>query len=302
MANKWQREVQRLEKVADKQTQAELYKVYNDLLIDLQKNIREYVDEFDNLPAYRKAQLYNLDQLQQQVIDIINDKQPVAEAVILDHETKAMVDGYYHDIYQVEETNGLRIDFSPLDNRVIAETVNSPVDMNLLSERLYNQRKELAERTNHLLATKLAQGKSYAQIAKNIKESTEASFYQANRIARTEGGRVRSIAKLKAQDELISKGIDIEKMWLATLDTRTRNSHGAMDGQTVAIDEKFESPEGHTTDAPRLFQVAAEDIHCRCSMATIVKGYPPMSRRYDNKAGDFITYKEWQKIHNLALD
>ena len=60
-------------------------------------------------------------------------------------------------------------------------------------------------------------------------------------------------------------GLEGQKVWLAALDDRTRQSHRDAHGQMVDVGEKFDL-DGVETKAPGQSGVASEDINCRCSM------------------------------------
>jgi hypothetical protein len=82
-------------------------------------------------------------------------------------------------------------------------------------------------------------------------------------------------------------GIKVKKEWVATLDGRTRHSHGMADGQRVEIDGKFKVGASELR-YPGDPQGAAEEVYnCRCTMVTvepshITKGEEPRK-----------TYDEW---------
>lgn len=160
--------------------------------------------------------------------------------------------------------------------------------------KLYKKRDELAERVTSALLTSAINGKGYAYAAKEVGELTEASYKQALRIARTEGGRAQSTAKQKAYKEAEKKGVQLEKRWLSTLDKKTRHSHQELDGQTVAVDGQFNF-NGHKADGPRLFKRASLDINCRCTTVAVVNGIAPDVRK-DNLTGEqieYTNYKDW---------
>ena len=84
-------------------------------------------------------------------------------------------------------------------------------------------------------------GESTRDIAKRLRAlSEEWSGYRAERIARTEVasafGAAHQQSALQIQDEL---GMAMVKTWVATNDSRTRDEHAAIDGETVGIDEPF---------------------------------------------------------------
>jgi hypothetical protein len=160
-------------------------------------------------------------------------------------------------------------------------------------------------------------GKSYTDQAKGIskiigdylyksgQESATGAMYNALRIARTEGARVMNAGALASANLSVANGAEITKRWIATLDSRTRDSHAALDGQEVGVNENFVSPvTGATGQAPNQMSLIGENINCRCSIIEIVKGFEPETRSSRNSDGEseIISYKnydEWIKSNNL---
>jgi hypothetical protein len=62
---------------------------------------------------------------------------------------------------------------------------------------------------------------------------------RAERIYRTEMTRARSMATQARQNQAAEAIPDLEKVWLATGDTRTRDAHLTAHGQAVPVDGKF---------------------------------------------------------------
>lgn len=89
-------------------------------------------------------------------------------------------------------------------------------------------------------------------------------------------------------------GIKVKKEWIATLDGRTRHSHGIADGQQVEIDGKFKVGASELR-FPGDPQGAAEEVYnCRCTMATVE---PPEILRGEEPRR---TYQEWYKSKENA--
>ena len=98
-----------------------------------------------------------------------------------------------------------------------------------------------------------------------------ALFYRGTRIARTETIGALNAGRYEAAQQLGEtaglRADQIELVWDATGDSRTRDSHASMDGQRVRQGEDFVTPDGHrlkypgdrSGDAP-----ASEVIQCRC--------------------------------------
>lgn len=89
-------------------------------------------------------------------------------------------------------------------------------------------------------------------------------------VARTETLTALNAARREAFEQVVDQGIrreNIKKYWSTTRDGRTRDTHAAMQGQEVGIDEPFVSPSGAQLMYPgdsSLGAGPAEVIQCRC--------------------------------------
>ena len=100
-------------------------------------------------------------------------------------------------------------------------------------------------------------------------------------------------------------GINIVRMWDASLDGRTRPAHASADGQKVAVDKPF------LVGGERLMYPgdssgsAGNIIHCRCSTLDLVDGVEPEARRgRDPVTGDtsvfsYRNFDTWAKENGL---
>lgn len=299
--NRWQREILKLEQISDKDMNRKLYNAYNDALKDVRKRLKAYMDEYEDLPYYKQQQAGKLSALEKEIVDMLNGAYPTAKFEVTDFKRNEMMDGYYSSMYQIEAETGTRLDFLGLDSEFVRQSVARPIAGKTLSNRLYKSRVKLANRATSEIRTGMMQGKTYAEIAGSISRHTEANYQQAVRIARTEGGRLRSLAKQEALNEAKELGIDMQKRWYSSLDNRTRSSHRLLDGQTVEIDEDFVSPEsGAKGPMPRMLGRASEDIGCRCTTLTVVDGIAPNSRYAKGSDGhsyekvEYKNYSEWK--------
>ena len=87
----------------------------------------------------------------------------------------------------------------------------------------------------------------------------------AYRIARTEEHRIQNQSAMDAVNKAKKYGADVVKQWDATLDSRTRPHHELLDGQIRKLDKPFEVA-GRKAMYTSGFDIAAEDIHCRCAL------------------------------------
>ena len=92
---------------------------------------------------------------------------------------------------------------------------------------------------------------------------------RALRIVRTETVRATNYGSWLAAFDL---GIKVDKQWIATHDSRTRDTHMQIDGQIVEMDGSFRVPNGDELFLPGDPEApAAETINCRCTT-----GYVPI--------------------------
>jgi len=124
-----------------------------------------------------------------------------------------------------------------------------------------------------------------------------ASSYQT--IVRTEGQRCAVEGQRRAYDKAAELGVEMWQVWDATLDTRTRTSHGKLDGKPA--DGKDEGGYWWYTDVGKVYGphrsgVPSFDINCRCRIGGQIEGYEPRLRRIrDEGVKPYITFKDWAK-------
>lgn len=83
--------------------------------------------------------------------------------------------------------------------------------------------------------------------------------WRAERIARTE---IIGTANRGGYEGMVQSGVVKTKIWLATKDARTRDSHRSMDGEEVPLKERYSNGLLHPGDWDGH---AAEIINCRCT-------------------------------------
>ena len=155
----------------------------------------------------------------------------------------------------------------PLDQEqmISAITLNSKLSAPLYNALGYNVD---ALKINVLqeISRGIAQGLSYQEMARNLKNVTNVDYNKTLRIAKTEGHRIQQEATYNVQKRAIAKGAKVVKQWDSTLDGKTRPTHRALDGQIVGVDEYFKSESGYKALYPGGFGVPSEDCNCRCCL------------------------------------
>ena len=82
------------------------------------------------------------------------------------------------------------------------------------------------------------------------------------RIAETETHRIANTSALKTAKETGAKF----KTWATMLDDRVRETHDYLEGETVEIGEDFYTFDGDHASAPGLFELAENNVNCRCEL------------------------------------
>lgn len=83
-----------------------------------------------------------------------------------------------------------------------------------------------------------------------------------SRIADTEMHRIANTAALKTAKKAGAKF----KTWSTMLDDKVRETHDYLEGQTVGIDEDFWTYDGDHASAPGMFEMAQNNVNCRCEL------------------------------------
>ena len=290
---KWRDELDALLAAEFKATSSELHALYGDLLRTLKTSLADYLDRYDSLTFSKRLEV---DRLFLTAGDLATALTAAGES-ISGYAYRSGVLGYQSVWYSLDQVEQIRVTSMGLDRRFIESLIASPVAGATLSQRLYRNRQKLANAVNAQVARGVAEGRGYAEIARRINDTTEASYRQALTIARTEGGRVRSEATQRGYEDAAKTVPGIGKRWVSTLDGKTRDDHRFLDGQIVPFDGQFVDQGGNRSDAPRMFGIAAEDINCRCTTEPIIDGESSSLRR-DNSTGEtieYVTYTEWAK-------
>lgn len=82
------------------------------------------------------------------------------------------------------------------------------------------------------------------------------------RIADTETHRIANTAALNTAKYAGAR----YKTWATMLDDRVRDTHDYLEGETVNIDEDFYTYDGDHASAPGLFELAENNVNCRCEL------------------------------------
>lgn len=135
------------------------------------------------------------------------------------------------------------------------------------------------------------QGESVPDVAARIMQVTSMDYAASERAARTAMTCAENMGRQYSYERARDKGITGKKVWEATLDGRTRDSHRELDGEQVGIMEKFSNgliAPGDPNGDP------AEVWNCRCTMDEVVDDLPESELERWSKLPDDVTYDDWK--------
>lgn len=140
-----------------------------------------------------------------------------------------------------------------------------PPNPDKMKDRLWHRIK-----LNSVIRQGIRKGKSIDKIAQDLERVTGMDIKAAYRAARTACTNAENSAKLDAMIAFRDKyGIDVKKMWYATLDGRTRTHHREIHGEVRELEEKFSNgllfPADPNGDSSEVY-------NCRCTMLEQIEG------------------------------
>lgn len=294
MSEKHRKEIESLLNKSESGVNKRLQKLYKELAFEINDEIVQLAKEIEETDKFsKKLQKERLEAIRSQMFAKVSQLEGEQKKEIFDflrHDGHVAFNELFYDFEMSEE---IPLSFTMLTDKQINVIINTPVANRRLSTRLKGNSTKMKQNLNRVLTRGFAKGLSTQKMAVQIAEIGGANYRRALNIARTESGRVTSVARQQSQNHAKSLGIKLEKQWISTLDKLTRSTHQDLDGKIVGIDEYFEIA-GHKALQPHMFGVAAEDCNCRCRTITIVNGMGPELRR-DNESKEVIEYQNYDE-------
>lgn len=150
-----------------------------------------------------------------------------------------------------------------------------------LSDLINKNATEELNRIRQTLTNSLINGQSFTKTARQLREVYNFGANNALRVARTEGIRNLNAGAYLQQVDAEQQGIEMFKMWDATLDTRTRETHGSADRQKRQIDENYNVGSAVGLFPGQMSEVK-ENVNCRCASVSLPDELEPETRRARN--------------------
>jgi len=212
--------------------------------------------------------------------------------------------------YQLTQDAGMDLMFTMYDEHTTEMLIQKNPE--LLPRKEVNEKKDVAwnrKQISGAVTQAILQGESIDKLAARVaKETGESNEKAMMRYARTAMTAAQNSGRIEMLHRAQAMGIKVKKRWLATLDSRTRDSHQHMDGVSVGVDEDFVTPLGSKMQYPGDPNGKGGDVwNCRCTLVYDYEGFPndpAADVRRDNESGDVIQsmpYDEWKAAKQASV-
>lgn len=142
-------------------------------------------------------------------------------------------DGYYREIFRIQQQIGIGTDFTAMNERAIRQAVTANHGKGNFSSRLYKHSKTLSRDLQENLTVGLIRGESVDKMAKRISRRLDVSMSNAKRLVRTETAYIHELATMESYKEA-----GIEKYrFLATLDNKTSEICQELDRKEFPVEK-----------------------------------------------------------------
>ncbi len=208
---------------------------------------------------------------------------------------------YYRTAYAIEKEVQARLSYMPLDVARIKAAIQNPIPFGKTMRQILGDNLNAAiSKINQEITRALIRGQSYGKMAVAINETLGGDLKKSILVAQTEAHRIHNAARLESSQHAEDVGVKTVKVWVSTLDEKTRDTHRTLDGQEADKNGNFHSSSGAIGPAPGHMGTAAEDINCRCNFIDQIKGFKPEFRRIRGEGVvPYKTYREWEAAKGL---
>lgn len=260
--NKREKEVLQAQLDNEKAVLKRLEQNYADALQEVNSKIAELMGRAD---ADMQHVIYQVDYqraLKAQIQGILTTLQNNEFSTVSEYLTKCYDEGFLGTMYSLQ-SQGVPL-VIPMNQEEIAAAIRHETN---LTSGLYKSfdTADLQKKIASEISRGFTVGSSFSEIARNVSSYANISKNNAKRIVRTEGHRIVETAAHHAQQKAKDRGADVVKIWDASLDAKTRDSHVKVDGEIRELNKKFSNGLMFPGDPSGK---AEEVINCRCRSRT----------------------------------
>ncbi len=185
--------------------------------------------QLDALSA--NSSISRLEALNGQINLILNDLFDQGVAQMKAEFGEGFVEGYYKKCYDIQSRAGFFNEIAKIDYTAVENALSYPWSGAMFSDRLWQNKQALLFNTRQIVTQGIIQGKSVGEMSTTLSAKMGQSYKNAERLIRTETNYIHGEADKLAYSEA---GVE-EYEYMATLDTRTCEVCGALDGKIFKL-------------------------------------------------------------------
>lgn len=224
----------------------------------------------------------------------------IAAQMIGEHTYDVYALNVNHAAFELDKDIGFFTNFGLYSKDTVERLIEENPE--LLPDVHVDKGKDFAWNTKKLrneLTQGILQGESVRKIAKRYERVLGMNRNVAIRNARTATTSAQNGGRLRSYERAKEIGVQVQKMWMATVDGKTRHTHRMLDGQTKETNQPFISESGYKLMFPGDPSAHPTEIYqCRCRIIGKTKYSEVNPRDLENRfvrLPDGVTYDEWQK-------
>lgn len=285
-----------------KQREREIDRLYMDRLNAIRAQIAKMYERYAKGETLTYFDMTKYNRLEKQMDQIKKEmKQTYRELGLIIYKSmeEQYLENYFRTAFLLEYEAQRKMGFGQFNPDVVEEAINNPIAGLTLNEILEKNRQAIIWRLRQEITQGLIAGESYQKMSKRIRAALGGDRAKALTVAWTEAGRAQILGRLRAVDQAEEYLDNVERVWDAALDRRTRPSHRTLDGQ-VADEDGYFHYGGMRSKGPHLWGVARMDVRCRCTVRVQIAGEQPSVRRARRDDGSteiipWTNYEDWYK-------
>jgi SPP1 gp7 family putative phage head morphogenesis protein len=240
-----------------------------------------------------------------EVTGTLTEANQKALAMIRGEQYKVFAENSNYQSYMLEkdgQKHNAGISFDIYDETTVRRLIQEKPE--LMKRSTWKSRKDKAWNQgiiSNSIAQGIIQGESIPKIAERIARDTcDRNNTHMMLYARTAMTCAQNSGRIETMHRATDMGLHVKKEWIATLDSRTRDSHQHLDGQTAEVDEPFSSILGDIMFPGDPDAEPANVWNCRCSLGSVYVDFESdgNGKRRDQETGEEIedmTYDEWKE-------
>ena len=257
--------------------------------------VSNYGNQFRAISFWKNKLVNDLLNADKKAVSYINDTLPNIYATNINYET-----------FNAEKETLIDTSFTLYNEDTVRKLIKENPQLLPINPNL-NVPKDLRWNKRHInsaITQGILQGEGIPKIAKRLERAANMDKSAAIRNARTCVTSAQNAGRLDAMKRERDMGIAIKKVWLATLDSRTRDSHVALDGEERELEEKFSN--GLIAPANDGGEGEPEQCYnCRCRLGRQFDKYKTDWTNLENRQHDELgnmSYEQWKEEHRKHAD